>query len=285
MVPLLAPYVDGWAPINEYNFYSGAPNQPEDFRRLANYAFNLLIADAACYDIAKAHSQAPCASPMAYLALQPRRAHDVFDRTMADFADWCANGWYYHAIRTGELVYPFHDGRWLPSVKGRADHWAVNMYARDLVDARAKNARGPRYRHRALRINASHRDNAWEFSPDELLHNMMRLRDKPVVITENGCNSDDDRFRIVSIALHLAMAREALDQGLDLRGYLHWSLFDNYEWGSWAPKYGLVGFDPATFARQPRPSALLLRDVIRENAISGEIVRRHLDRHPSMADG
>ena len=63
IVPKIAPYVDGWLPINEYNFYSGAPSQPEDHRRLANYAFNVLFADAGAYDIVKARSKSPAPRP------------------------------------------------------------------------------------------------------------------------------------------------------------------------------------------------------------------------------
>ena len=282
IVPKIAPYADGWAPINEYNFYSGAPNQPEDHRRLANYAFNVLLADAGAYDIIKAHSEKPCGSPMAYLTLQPFRPHDPFDQAMTDYADWVANGWYYHAMRTGELVYPFTDARYCPQVKGRADFWGVNMYARDLVDSRRKACRADgRYPHRALSLVQS-AEKPWEFSPDELMANLCRLKDKPVYVTENGLATDDDRFRIVYMALHLAAIRQAMDFGVDIRSYFHWSLFDNYEWGSFDPKYGLVGFDKKTFARLPKPSAWFYKDVIAANGVSGELVRKHLSEVPSM---
>jgi len=284
MVAALAPYVDVWLPINEYNFFSGAPNPPADHHRLANYAFNLLFADAGAYDIVKSHRDVPCASPMAYLTLCPRRPHDLFDRTLTDYADWAANGWYYHAIRTGELVYPFTDVRECPRVKGRADFWAVNMYSRDLVDSRAASCRGPRHLHSGLRINRAHADKPWEITPDEILANLMRLKDKPVYVTENGCNTDDDRFRTLYIALHLAAIRQAMDFGLDVRCYLYWSFLDNFEWGSWAPKYGMVGFDTATFERRPKPSAAFFRDVIRANGLSGDLIRKHLPRLPSTTD-
>lgn len=286
IVPKIAPYVAGWAPINEYNFYSGAPNPPEEHRRLANYAFNLLFADAGAYDVIKAHSKAPCASPMAYLTLQAYRPEDPFDAALTAYADWVANGWYYHAIRTGELVYPFTDARHCPQVKGRADFWGVNMYTRDLVDSRRKNCRADgRYPHRAMRLVRSTADKPWEFCPDELMANLCRLKDKTVYVTENGLATDDDRFRILYLALHLAAIRQAMDFGVDVRGYFHWSLFDNFEWGSFAPKFGLVGYDKATFARQPKPSAAFYREVIAANAVSGQLVRKHLPQLPSMGDG
>lgn len=284
IVPRIAPYVSGWAPINEYNFYSGAPNSPEDHRRLANYAFNLLFADAGAYDIIKAHSSDPCASPMASLMLEPYRPHDPFDRTMADYADWVANGWYYHALRTGELVYPFTEVRHCPQVKGRADFWGLNLYARDLVDSRRKSCRAEgRYAHCGMRLVRS-AEKPWEFSPDAVMAQLCRFRDKPVHVIENGLATDDDRFRIVSMALHLAAIRQAMDFGVEVRSYFHWSLFDNFEWGSFDPKFGLVAVDRETFLRQPKPSAWFYRDVIAANAVSGEIVRRHLGGLPSAGE-
>lgn len=284
IVPKIAPYVDLWLPINEYNFYTGAPVSPAEHHKMANYAFNVLRADAGAYDIIKAHSARPCASPMAYLALQPARAHDFFDRTMADYADWCANGWYYHAMRTGELVFPFTDAEYLPEVKGRADFWAVNMYARDLVSARHQNCRAARHHHRALIINKAHEKNPWEITPDELMANLHRLRDKPIYITENGCNTDDDRFRIAYIALHLAAFRQAIDDGLDIRSYLYWSLLDNFEWGSYDPKFGMVGFDRKTFERHPKPSAAFFRDIVEANGVSGELVQKYLAHLPTSRE-
>lgn len=280
IVPKIAPYVSLWLPINEYNFYTGAPVAPADHHRLANYAFNILRADAGAYDIIKSFSDRPCASPMAFLALKPARAHDVFDRTFADYADWCANGWYYHAIRTGELVFPFTDAEYLPAVKGRADFWAVNMYARDLVSSRHASTRAPRHHHRSLVINKSHEQNPWEITPDELMENLHRLRDKPVYITENGCNTDNDAFRIAYIATHLAAFRQAMDDGVDIRCFLYWSLLDNYEWGSFDPKFGLVEVDRETFRRTPKPSASFFREVIKSKSISGRLVRKYLEAPP-----
>jgi beta-glucosidase len=256
IVPKIAPYVDLWLPINEYNFYTGAPVQPAEHQKMANYAFNVLRADAG--------------------------AHDIFDRTMTDYADWCANGWYYHAMRTGELVFPFTKAEYLPEIKGRADFWGVNMYARDLVSARHANCRAPRHHHRSLIINKAHETNPWEITPDELMENLHRLKDKPVYITENGCNTDNDEFRITYIALHLAAFRQAIDDGVDIRCYLYWSLLDNFEWGSYDPKFGMVAFDRETFERRPKSSSAFFKDVIEQNGISGQLVQKYLSHLPTM---
>lgn len=49
--------------------------------------------------------------------------------------------------------------------------------------------------------------------------------------------------------------QQAVAEGADVRGYLHWSLLDNYEWGSYGPTFGLASVDPVTFERRLKPSA------------------------------
>jgi beta-glucosidase len=75
----------------------------------------------------------------------------------------------------------------------------------------------------------------------------------PVVVTENGIATDDDSQRL----RYLAELKAAMDDGVDVRGYLHWSAFDNFEWNhGYAPTFGLVGIDRTDGLRRvPRPSA------------------------------
>lgn len=82
-----------------------------------------------------------------------------------------------------------------------------------------------------------------EFYPECVYHNLSRLKDKPVYITENGCSCDDDDFRIVYLVEYLCALNEAIKDGVDVRGYLYWSFLDNYEWWTFIPKFGLVDVD------------------------------------------
>jgi beta-glucosidase len=54
-----------------------------------------------------------------------------------------------------------------------------------------------------------------------------------------------------------------------VRGYLHWSALDNYEWGSYRPTFGLIAVDPHTFARHPKESARWLGSVARSGRLPG----------------
>ena len=60
---------------------------------------------------------------------------------------------------------------------------------------------------------------------------------------------------------------EVGDEGVDVRGYLHWSALDNYEWGSYAPTFGLIGWDRETFERHPKPSLAWLGEVARRGGL------------------
>jgi beta-glucosidase len=74
-----------------------------------------------------------------------------------------------------------------------------------------------------------------------------------------------------------------MERGVEVRGYFHWSLLDNYEWTTFVPRFGLVAVDFRSFARTPKPSARFYQEVIANNGFSGDTVRRHLDALPTLA--
>jgi beta-glucosidase len=79
---------------------------------------------------------------------------------------------------------------------------------------------------------------------------------KPVYVTENGIATTDDTRRIVYIDRALAGMQRCLADGIDVRGYIHWTLLDNFEWiFGYGPKFGLVAVDRSTQRRTPKPSA------------------------------
>jgi beta-glucosidase len=92
----------------------------------------------------------------------------------------------------------------------------------------------------------------------------------PIIVTENGIATSIDEKRIAYIDTALREVLACRAEGIDVRGYLYWSLLDNFEWAfGYAPTFGLVAVDRQTFARQPRPSASWLGAVARSHALSG----------------
>jgi beta-glucosidase len=111
----------------------------------------------------------------------------------------------------------------------------------------------------------------WEFYPPALeaavRHTASTLPGVPILVTENGVATRCDTERIEYTGDALAGLSRAVGDGMDVRGYLHWSLLDNYEWGSYQPTFGLVAVDRRTFARTIKPSARWLGSVARANGL------------------
>jgi beta-glucosidase len=73
----------------------------------------------------------------------------------------------------------------------------------------------------------------------------------PVFVTENGIATHDDSWRVEYMHDHVQQARRAIEDGIDLRGFLYWSAFDNFEWiAGYEPTFGLIGVDRADGMRR-----------------------------------
>jgi beta-glucosidase len=130
------------------------------------------------------------------------------------------------------------------------DDWVgVQAYTRGIID----NDGEPR-----VPAGAELTQTGWEDYPQALGGAVRRaarvVGDLPIIVTENGIATADDARRIAFTTEALLSLRAAMDDGIDVRGYFHWSMLDNWEWGSWGPAFGLVGVDRATFGRTPKPS-------------------------------
>lgn len=269
----LADHVDFWLVVNE---------RTQTLPEWESYGFNSIRAHAQCYHILKSFSRAQVSS--AHMALQyfPNRYYDELDQAMARVRDFQCNGTLFHAIKHGELIAPNMDAEDCPEAKGAMDFWALNIYTRDLVNSRRRDLRSSRFPHKHLRMLEK------EFYLDEMYPEgttamLERFADLPVYVTENGCSCNDDRFRVIYIALYLSAIHDAIRRGVDVRGYLYWSLMDNYEWDSFEPRFGLVHVDFSTFKRTPKPSASFFREIIENNGLNQQIIRRYIKEVPSLA--
>jgi beta-glucosidase len=91
---------------------------------------------------------------------------------------------------------------------------------------------------------------------------------KPIIVTEHGLGTSDDTQRAAFIPAALQGLKQAMDDGIPVLGYIHWSLLDNFEWiFGYKPRFGLVEVDRQTFKRTPKPSAAVYSAIARRNAI------------------
>ncbi|MGH3054430.1 MAG: family 1 glycosylhydrolase, partial [Gaiellaceae bacterium] len=89
----------------------------------------------------------------------------------------------------------------------------------------------------------------------------------PVYVTENGVGTEDDTRRIEYIKRALRGVRNCLNDKIDVRGYIHWSLLDNFEWAEgFRRRFGIVGVDFATQLRTKKASFDYLSQLARAAA-------------------
>lgn len=243
--------------------------------------FNSVFFHAKGYHTIKKYTDAPVSSAHAFVLQFPKRLHDKFDNAVADMRDVYLNEYFFHAIRTGEVLVPGYGHKIDKSVKDTCDFWSINIYVRSMVDARKIDFNGERYPFsKANMIDMPFYLD--EFDPENVVHNLTRLMDKPVYISENGCACDDDDLRLVFMTEYLSAFKLCIDMGVDIRGYLHWSFMDNYEWYSFVPRFGLVGVDFKTFKRTPKNSAYFYKEIIENNGYNPEMLKKYLKKYPSL---
>lgn len=95
-----------------------------------------------------------------------------------------------------------------------------------------------------------------------------RISNVPVIVTEHGVATENDAIRARLIPAALNELKKAIDDGVPVLGYVHWSLLDNFEWsiGYW-PKFGIASVDRKTFQRTLKPSARILGQIAKRNAV------------------
>ena len=108
----------------------------------------------------------------------------------------------------------------------------------------------------------------YEFYPEALEHTIRYAYKEarvPIFVTENGIATADDTRRIEYLRRAVAGVRRCLADNIPIRGYLCWSLLDNFEWVSgYADTFGLVAVDRTTFKRTPKPSAYFLGSLAKQ---------------------
>jgi beta-glucosidase len=111
----------------------------------------------------------------------------------------------------------------------------------------------------------------WEVYPDALGHTVRLAAQHagvPVLVTENGMATDDDGARLEYTRGALEGLGRCVADGIDVRGYIHWTLLDNFEWtAGYSKTFGLIAVDRETFVRSVKPSARWLGQVAQRNGL------------------
>ena len=163
-------------------------------------------------------------------------------------------------------------------IKQPIDFLGVNYYTRNVTrfDERA----WPLYAAPVKQKQGTYSETGWEVFPQGLTDTLVwvkeRYGDLPIYVTENGAAFFDppvaeggrvqDPLRVSYLRKHLLAVHAAMQQGVDVRGYMAWSLLDNFEWSlGYSKRFGIVHVDFETQQRTPKDSARFYAKVIASN--------------------
>jgi beta-glucosidase len=289
-VEQLGDLVSLWCTINEPNVYTAlgyllGEHSPGEHSLFLYFRVlrHLLQAHAAAYrTIHATDGKARVGLVKSIMIFEALNEQDRCSYCLAGLLDSLFNEVTLRAVKDGQLGPPL---RWIPGTYGAlvdsTDFIGLNYYSRQRVCLKPSKEG-----HMALlcltpgaETSDQGRNGPYgEVYPAGLYQALRRLArlGKPIYVTENGLPDDDDDQRPRFLLSHLAQVQRAIADGIDVRGYYHWTLTDNFEWAEgWGLRFGLVALDPETQERTPRPSAQLYSDIIRENAISPEMISEY----------
>lgn len=222
-------YLVGSWPPGEKNFYS------------ASWTYwNLVRAHRRAYKILKRqHPEMQIGIANQLANIQAKRPHNFFDEISTKLMRYFWNWWFLRRVRRQQ------------------DFIGFNYYFTDYYTGlfKRENPKTP--------LN----DLGWYMEPEGLYPLLLRIwtrYKKPIIITENGVADADDQYRRWWIEETIVAMERAQSEGVKLKGYFHWSLLDNFEWGDgYWPKFGLVEVDRKKgMARTIRPSAKWFADYL-----------------------
>jgi beta-glucosidase len=233
---------------------------------------NILICHGKAYDMI--HSKVPgalvsVAHNMA--ALAPWRSWNPLDRLLSRIAKYFYNHSLLDAFTTGRLYikFPFRKALEIEiPIKDKLDFFGVNYYTRVHIRFNPLKKMGVELRHRDI-DGYGLTDMGWEIHPRGL-EKVLRYASKlnvPLIITENGIATRNDRKKIRFMKGHVDTIERCIKDGLDVRGYFYWSLIDNYEWlQGLDARFGLYKVDFDTLEREPTKAALYYSYLIKSRS-------------------
>jgi beta-glucosidase len=238
--------VDYVITLNEPNVYTsfgyltkdtssgtGWPPGEKSFVSFVRVYRNLIRAHRNAYYILKIHKHTLKVGVASQLAnIQAKRPHNYLDEFITEIMRYFWNWWFLRQSRKEQ------------------DFIGLNYYFTDY------------YQFPAVRANPNVilNDLGWYMEPEGIYPLLLRIwahYKKPIMITENGVADMHDQYRRWWLEETIIAMERAMSEGVNIIGYMHWSLLDNFEWASgWWPKFGLIKVDRENgMKRTIRPSA------------------------------
>lgn len=287
----LADVCSDWVTFNEPNVYTSMgyvlgefpPGKRGDFVSTVKVMLAMLRAHAAAYRVLhRQRSDVQVGFTVNLQRFAPENPKSLADRITTRFFEDAFNGSFVHGLETGVLGPVRAMWRTVGEAKGTYDFAGFNHYGwMNVAFDRKRPADGyvrletpPGMRVGDPGIRATYGG----FDPNglALIAEELSRMGKPIYVLEHGIPDKADKLRPWLIARAAAAMHQVIKKGVDLRGYFHWTLVDNFEWAQgWGLRFGLIELDPVTQVRTPRRSAELFAAIAKHNALRGEDVQRY----------
>ena len=272
--------VHWWVTINEPNVLATQgyvmgewPPQQHSIPALFTALRSLLrmhAAAATALHSAAAPRGVPALVSIAHHERRQRPRSGPLDRAAAAMPDYLFNRWLLHSCRTGRMLPPVGAGEVVAGLAGSLDYVGVNYYTEDVISFDPRAA-GLLFARRWDDADLPHTSFGWAINPAGLrraLISLWREMRLPLLVTESGVADEHDELRPAYLVDHLNAVLDAVDAGADVRGYLHWTAWDNFEWAEgYTKKFGLWAVDRTTMERTPKPSAALYEEICRTRTV------------------
>lgn len=265
VVDELGDLVGMWCTINEPSIYSAQGWITGEFPpgRHGDIATQLRVAN----NLHRAHE-------LAYAAIKRRRPDSPVGLSHHKFLFMPASSRVLNRMATGaaQLVmdrWPVSRVRLRRIVEATSDYIGVAHYWAQLAAFDPRRP-GDLFVRRFNPPGAQVTDMGWASSPAWMRDVLGELKryGKPVYITENGIAASDDRVRESYLTGILANVHSAIQDGVDVRGYFHWTNTDNFEWArGYSVQFGLIAVDRKTLERTIKPSGRLYARIASQNSL------------------
>ena len=250
VVKTLGEYVDFWITINEPLVYIGQgyldckwpPGKKNVFKAFRVLSNMIKSHKAAHKIIQKIDPTAKISIATHNIFFEPYKEKSFLDKLSVSLSSYFWNRYF------------------LNKVKNYLDFIGLNYYFHNIMQ----------FPFKTKDHNGLSSDLGWEIYPKGIYYVLKELQryKKPIYIMENGIADAKDKYCSKFIIDHLKWVHKAIQEGIDVRGYFHWSLIDNFEWAEgFKPRFGLIAVDYNTLQRTPYRAAEVYGKICQNNSI------------------
>ncbi len=282
VVQSLSAFCSFWITINEPNVYAvegfveGAfPPGKTDLSCAYSVLRNMVIAHAVAYE--EIHNCQPSAKvgvATNYRCFYPEKPWNPLDRFLANLLDKNFNQSFNNVLNSGKFNFGFRKET-VPAARNTQDFIGLNYYTADMIQFNLLRYKDLFYEARIPPGTLLSENKFIANFPKGISRaiDWARRFGKPIYITENGIEDSNDSLRPAYMVEHLHQIWKATNYLIPIKGYIYWTLVDNFEWErGWTQKFGLWGLDISTQRRIHRPSVDLYAKICQSNSLSSENV-------------